>query len=69
MSDLITLRAVFPVWDAGGHGTGRYPHDLNGVVRGPREVAVPLFHNGGYVICDLWIPPVQNGDVAPAVTR
>jgi hypothetical protein len=59
VSDLVALRAVFPVWDATGHGTERYPHDLNGVVRVPREVAVPLLHNGGYVIYDPGIPPVQ----------
>ena len=68
MSDLVSLRAVFPVWDAVGHGTERYPHDLNGVVRVPRDVAVPLLHNGGYVVHDPAVAPVQN-DVAPAVTR
>ena len=70
MSDLVALRAVFPVWDAIGHGTERYPHDLNGVVRVPRDVAVPLLHNGGYVVHDHpVVAPVQNDDVAPAVTR
>jgi len=52
VSDLVALRAVFPVWDAVGHGTKRYPHDLDGVVLVPRDVAVPLLHNGGYVIHD-----------------
>ena len=46
VSDLVALRAVFPVWDAVGHGTERYSHDLYGVVRVPREVAVYLLHNG-----------------------
>jgi hypothetical protein len=45
VSDLVALRAVFPVWDAVGHGTERYSHDLYGVVRVPREVAVYLLHN------------------------
>jgi len=69
VSDLVTLRAIFPVWDAIGHGTERYPHDLNGVVRVPRDVAVPLLHNGGYVVHDTALAPVQDGEVAPAVTR
>jgi len=52
VSDLIALRTIFPVWDAIGHGTKRYPHDLDGVVRVPREVAIYLLHNAGYVIHD-----------------
>ena len=50
MSDLVAFRSVFPVWDAFGHGMERYPHDLDGVVRVPREVAIHLLHNGGYVV-------------------
>jgi len=69
VSDLVALRAVFPVWDAIGHGTERYPHDLNGVVRVPRDVAVPLLHNGGYVVHETAVASVQNDDVAPGVTR
>jgi len=69
VSDLVALRAVFPVWDAIGHGTERYPHDLNGVVRVPRDVALPLLHNGGYVVHETAVASVQNDDVAPAVTR
>ena len=64
MSDLVALRAVFPVWDAVGHGTKRYPHDLDGVVRVPREVAVHLLHNGGYVIHDRGIMPARDNVVA-----
>jgi hypothetical protein len=60
VSDLIALRAIFPVWDAVGHGTERYPHDLDGVVRVPREVAVHLLHNGGYVIHDRAIAPALD---------
>ena len=67
MSDLVALRAVFPVWDAIGHGTERYPHDLNGVV--PREVAVPLLHNGGYVIHDCGIAGASEDTLAPTVMR
>ncbi|HKM71469.1 MAG TPA: hypothetical protein VJX94_15670 [Stellaceae bacterium] len=63
MSDLIALRAVFPVWDAVGHGTERYPHDLNGVVRVPREAAVHLLHNGGYVIHDPAVAPAQDDGI------
>ena len=69
VSDLIALRAVFPVWDAVGHGTERYPHDLNGVVRVPREVAVHLLHNGGYLVYDPAAAPVRDGDVALAAKR
>jgi hypothetical protein len=69
VSDLIALRAAFPVWDAVGHGTTRYPHDLDGVVRVPREAAVHLLHNGGYVVHDPAVPLVQDDDVAWAVTR
>jgi hypothetical protein len=67
VSDLIALRAVFPVWDAVGHGAKRYPHDLDGVVRVPREAAVQLLHNGGYVVHDPAVAPVQD-DAASAVT-
>ena len=69
MSDFVALRAVFPVWDAVGHGTERYPHDLDGVVRVPSDVAVPLLHNGGYVIhrdCDV---VAADDEVASRVTR
>jgi len=69
VSDFVALRAVFPVWDAVGHGTERYPHDLDGVVRVPRDVAVPLLHNGSYVIhlhCDV---VTANDDIVPKVTR
>jgi hypothetical protein len=67
--NLIALRAVFPVWDAVGHGTERYPHDLDGVVWVPREVAVHLLHNGGYVVQDTGIAPVPDYGVAPEATR
>ena len=67
MSDLVALRAVFPVWDAVGHGTERYPHDLDGVVRVPREVAVHLLHNGGYVVHKLGSSPtLQLGSTLEA---
>jgi len=69
VSDFVSLRAVFPVWDAVGHGTERYPHDLDGVVRVPRDVAVRLLHNGGYVIhrdCDV---AAADDEVARRVTR
>jgi hypothetical protein len=69
VSDLIALRAVFPVWDAIGHGTKRYPHDLDGVVRVPREAAVHLFRTGGYIIHDLGIAPTLAHKLAPTVTR
>ena len=69
MSDLVALRAVFPVWDAIGHGTQRYPHDLDGVVRVPRAVALHLLHNGGYVFHDRGIVPALDDDVAAAVRR
>ena len=69
MSDLIALRAVFPVWDAIGHGAKRYPHDLDGVVRVPREAAVHLLHTGGYIIHDPGIAPALAHTLAPAVTR
>jgi hypothetical protein len=67
VSELVALRAVFPVWDAIGHGTERYPHDLNGVVRVPRNVAVPLLHNGGYVVYDFAVAPLQDDGLAAAV--
>jgi hypothetical protein len=69
VSDLIALRAVFLVWDAIGHGTKRYPHDLDGVVRVPREAAVHLLHTGGYIIHDLGIAPTLAHKLAPTVTR
>jgi hypothetical protein len=69
VSELIALRAVFQVWDAVGHGTERHPHDLDGVVRVPREVAVHLLHNGGYVIHDRGIASARQDDIAPLVTR
>jgi hypothetical protein len=68
VSDLIALRAVFPVWDAVGHGTMRYPHDLDRVVRVPREAAVHLLHNGGYVV-HPGITPTLAHKLAPTVTR
>lgn len=49
MLGIVPLRAVFPIWDAIGHVTQQYPHDLDGVVRLPREVTAHLLHNGGYV--------------------
>jgi len=69
VSDLVALRAVFPVWDAVGHGTERYAHDLDGVVRVPREAAVHLLHNGGYVFHDRGIAPALDNDVARTVPR
>jgi hypothetical protein len=69
VSDLVALRAVFPVWDAAGHGTERYPHDLDGVVRVPREVAVHLLHNGGYVVHDHGNVLAADNNAAPTVTR
>ena len=69
MSDLVALRAVFPVWDAVGHGTERYPHDLDGVVRVPREVAVYLLHNGGYVVHESCSSPSLHAGSAKEATR
>ena len=67
MSDLVALRAVFPVWDAVGHGMERYPHDLDGVVRVPREAAVHLLHNGGYVVHESGVTaPLVAGSVLEA---
>ena len=67
MSDLVALRAVFPVWDAVGHGTERYSHDLDGVVRVPRDVAVHLLHNGGYVVHESDVsPPLHVGSALEA---
>jgi hypothetical protein len=66
VSDLLALRAVFPVWDAVGHGTERYPHDLDGVVRVPRHVAVHLLRNGGYVIDEPSLVQLRNSDPALA---
>lgn len=69
MSDLLALRAAFPVWDAIGHGTERYVHDPDGVVRVPRRAAVYLLHNGGYVVHESRKPPEHNNDAAAAVRR
>jgi hypothetical protein len=69
VSDLLALRAAFPVWDAVGHGTERYVHDPDGVVRVPRRAAVYLLHNGGYVVHESHIPPEHNNDAAAAVRR
>jgi len=69
VSDLIALRAVFTVWDAVGHGTARYPHDLDGVVRVPREAAVHLLHNGGYVVHDSGIAAAPDDGAVPEVIR
>jgi hypothetical protein len=69
VSDFVALRAVFPVWDAVGHGTERYSHDLGGVVRVPRDVAVHLLHNGGYVIHRHCGVLAVDDDVAARVTR
>ena len=52
MSDLIALRAVSPVWDAIGHAMERCPHDLDGVVRVSREVAVHLLDNEAPIVHD-----------------
>jgi hypothetical protein len=60
VSDLLALRATFQVWDAIGHGTERYVHDPDGVVRVPRRAAVYLLHNGGYVVHESRIPPEHN---------
>jgi hypothetical protein len=38
-------------------------------VRVPREVAVHLLHNGGYVVHDRAIAPALDEDIAPMVTR
>ena len=65
MSELIALRAVFPGWDAIGHGTKRYLHDPDGVVRVPREAAVHLLHTGGYIIHDLGIATALAHKLAP----
>ena len=69
MSDLLALRATFPVWDAVGHGTERYVHDPDGVVHVPRRAAVCLLHNGGYVVHESGRPPERNNDSAAAVRR
>jgi hypothetical protein len=52
VSDLITLRAVSPIWDAIGHAVERCPHDLDGVVRTSREAAVHLLHNETRIVND-----------------
>jgi hypothetical protein len=52
VSDLIALRAVSPVWDAIGHAMERCPHDLDEVVRVPREVAAHLLHNDARIVHD-----------------
>jgi hypothetical protein len=39
------------------------------VVRVPREVAVHLLHNGGYVIHDGGIAAAQDDDAAGSVKR
>jgi hypothetical protein len=62
VSDLIALRAVSPVWDAIGHAMERCPHDLDGVVRVSREVAVHLLHNETRIVHD------RNTAAAMAVT-
>lgn len=66
MSDLLALRAAFPVWDAVGHGTERYVHDPDGVVHVPRRAAVCLLHNGGYILCEGRVPPEHADDAAAA---
>jgi hypothetical protein len=38
-------------------------------VRVPREVAVPLLHNGGYVIHDCGIAGASEDTLAPTVMR
>jgi hypothetical protein len=52
VSDLIALRAVSPVWDAIGHAMERCPHDLDEVVRVPREVAAHLLYNETGIVRD-----------------
>ncbi len=69
MSDLLALRATFPVWDAVGHGTERYVHDPDGVVCVPRKAAVHLLHTGGYIVHDRRILPEHNDDAALVVKR
>ena len=66
MSDILALRATFPVWDAVGHGIQRYVHDPDGVVQVPRHVALYLLHTGGYVIHDRPISSEQIDDRAAA---
>jgi hypothetical protein len=60
VSDLLALRAAFPVWDAIGHGTARYVHDPDGVVYVPRRAAVYLLRNGGYVVHEGHISAEQD---------
>ena len=50
MSDLFALRAVSPVWDAIGHAMERHPHDLYGVARVSREVAVHPLPNKARIV-------------------
>jgi hypothetical protein len=69
VSDLLALRAAFPVWDAIGHGTERYVHDPDGVVYVPRRAAVYLLRNGGYVVHDRGIQPEHDADLAPVTRR
>ena len=52
MSDLIALRAVSSVWDAIGHAMERCPHNLDGVVRVSREVAVHPLPNKARIVVD-----------------
>jgi hypothetical protein len=66
VSDILALRATFPVWDAVGHGTQRYVHDPDGVVHVPRQVALYLLHTGGYVIHDRPITSDEIEDGAAA---
>ena len=49
LSELVALRAVFGQ-DEANHGTVRYRVDNDGRVRVPREAAVHLLRNGGFVM-------------------
>jgi hypothetical protein len=47
--ELIPLRAAFGQ-DEANHGTTRYPVDLDGLVRVPREAVDPLTSTGGFAV-------------------
>ena len=49
--------------------SGEAVYHLDGIVRVPREVAVPLLHNGGYVIHDCGIAGASEDTLAPTVMR
>ena len=57
--ELVPLRAAFGQ-DGANHGTARYPVDLDGLVRVPREAVDPLTSKGGFAV------PKTAGEVVSA---